>query len=33
MSPQMEELYKKDVRDLYKIFTNNDSIPETVKKI
>ena len=32
MSKNMAKLYKADVDELYKIFTGNDSVPETVKK-
>ncbi len=32
MSKEMAKLYKADVDQLYKIFTGNDSVPETVKK-
>ena len=32
MTPEMAKLYEKNVKDFYKTFTGNDSIPETVQK-
>ena len=32
MTKEMENLYKNDVHEMYKIFTNNESVPETVTK-
>ena len=32
MTPKMAELYKKDVDELYRAFTGNEAVPETVTK-
>ena len=32
MTPDMAKLYEKNVKDFYKTFTGNDSVPETVQK-
>ena len=32
MTPDMAKIYEKNVKDFYKTFTGNDSIPETVQK-